>query len=58
MNSSNGIDLKIRQQYYIEHLVNLYLRYFNAISDDDSKEIHYLEELIIIAREDLISFSD
>ncbi|AJR05114.1 hypothetical protein C9J03_15010 [Photobacterium gaetbulicola] len=49
----NGIDLKINQQYYIEHLVNLHWRYFNAISDDDKQELNYLEETIAKTRENL-----
>ncbi|WEM44672.1 hypothetical protein PTW35_25790 (plasmid) [Photobacterium sp. DA100] len=49
----NSIDLKIKQQYYIEHLVNLHWRYFNAISDDDKQELNYLEETIAKTRENL-----
>ena len=58
MTCSDGIDLKLRQQYYIEHLVNLHWRYFNAVSDDDIKEIHYLEALMDTTKESLLQLSE
>lgn len=54
----NGIDLKLKQQYYVEHLINLHCRYFNAISDDDIAELNYLEEIISKTKEHLINLSE
>lgn len=58
MKCSDGMDLKLQQQYYVEHLVNLHWRYFNAISDDDLKEMYYLEEVIVKTKECLLQLSD
>ena len=58
MKCCDGIELKLQQQYYVEHLVNLHWRYFNAISDDDLKEMHYLEEVIVKTKECLLQLSD
>ena len=58
MKCSDGMDLKLQQQYYVEHLVNLHWRYFNAISDDDLKEMYYLEDVIVKTKECLLQLSD
>lgn len=58
MKGSNGIDLKLKQQYYVEHLINLHWRYFNAISDDDIAELTYLEEIITKTKNNLVNLSE
>ncbi|TDR76028.1 hypothetical protein [Photobacterium lutimaris] len=57
MNDSDGIELKLKKQYYIEHLVNLHWQYFNAISDDDIAEINYLDDVIAKTKELLAQLS-